>query len=52
MEDENLERDRLDDPRFQLTAAELEEQGIDDFQLDYAVRTLRRTSGVNVALRR
>jgi len=49
--DENLERDRLDDPRFQLTAAELEEQGIDDFQLDYAVRTLRRTSGVNVALR-
>lgn len=50
-EDEALERDRLDDPRFQLTAAELEEQGIDDFQLDYAVRTLRRTAGVNVALR-
>ncbi len=51
VEDENLERDRLDDPRFQLTAADLEEQGIDDFQLDYAVRTLRRTAGVNVALR-
>ncbi|MEL1251766.1 S41 family peptidase [Aurantiacibacter gilvus] len=50
--DENLERDRLDDPRFQLTAAELEEQGIDDFQLDYAVRTLRRTASVNVASRR
>lgn len=44
-EDESLERDRNDDPRFQLTAAQLEEQGIDDFQLDYALRTLRRTSG-------
>lgn len=52
IEDENLERDRLDDPRFQLTAAELEEQGIEDFQLDYAVRTLRRTAGVNLASRR
>ncbi|MXO70566.1 S41 family peptidase [Alteraurantiacibacter buctensis] len=43
-EDESLERDRNDDPRFQLTAAQLEEQGIEDFQLDYALRTLRRTS--------
>jgi carboxyl-terminal processing protease len=43
-EDESLERDRNDDPRFRLTAAQLEEQGIDDFQLDYALRTLRRTS--------
>lgn len=50
--DEGLERDRLDDPRFQLTAAQLEEQGIDDFQLDYAVRTLRRTAGVNIARNR
>ncbi|APE27558.1 S41 family peptidase [Aurantiacibacter gangjinensis] len=49
VEDENLERDRLDDPRFQLTAEELAEQGIEDFQLDYAVRALRRTAGVNVA---
>lgn len=52
VEDENLERDRLEDPRFLLTAAELEEQGIEDFQLDYAVRTLRRTTGVNIASRR
>ena len=51
VEDESLERDRLDDPRFQLTSAQLEEMGIEDFQLDYAVRTLRRTSGVNVARR-
>ncbi|WP_271079111.1 S41 family peptidase [Aurantiacibacter sp. MUD61] len=51
VEDEGLERDRIDDPRFQLTAAELEEQGIGDFQLDYAVRTLRRTTGVSLASR-
>ncbi|WP_340588178.1 S41 family peptidase [Erythrobacter alti] len=49
VEDDSLTRDRLDDPRFQLTAAQLEEMGIDDFQLDYAVRTLRRTSGTNIA---
>ena len=50
-EDESLERDRNDDPRFQLTAAQLEEQGIDDFQLDYALRTLRRTARSTVASR-
>ncbi len=49
VEDESLTRDRLDDPRFQLTAAELEEMGVDDFQLDYAVRTLRRSGGTNIA---
>ena len=49
MEDEALELDRSDDPRFQLTAEELEKQGIEDFQLDYAVRTLRRTGAASVA---
>jgi carboxyl-terminal processing protease len=49
-EDEALERDALDDPRFMLTAAQLEEQGIEDFQLDYALRTLRRTTRATVAL--
>ena len=39
LEDEALEADRNDDPRFTLTAAQLEAQGIDDFQLDYALRT-------------
>ena len=52
VEDESLTRDRNDDPRFQLTAAELEEQGVTDFQLDYAVRTLRRTGGAVMAARR
>jgi carboxyl-terminal processing protease len=51
LEDKALEADRKDDPRFTLTAAELEEQGIDDFQLDYAIRTLRRTAGAVVAAR-
>lgn len=51
VEDDSLERDRLDDPRFQLTAAQLEEMGVEDFQLDYAVRTLRRQTGVTVAAR-
>ena len=51
LEDDSLEADRNDDPRFTLTAAELEEQGIDDFQLDYAIRTLRRGSGGVIARR-
>ena len=51
VEDTSLERDRIDDPRFQLTAAELSDMGVDDFQLDYAVRTLRRTTGARVARR-
>ena len=40
-----------DDPRFSLTAAQLEEQGVTDFQLDYALRTLRRTGGAVIARR-
>jgi carboxyl-terminal processing protease len=51
LEDEALEADRNDDPRFKLTATELEAQGIDDFQLDYALRTLRRSSGAVIARR-
>jgi carboxyl-terminal processing protease len=51
MEDQALERDRREDPRFTLTAAELEEQGIEDFQLHYALNALRRTAGVSIALR-
>jgi carboxyl-terminal processing protease len=30
------------DPRFSATAAELKKAGIEDFQLDYAVKTLKR----------
>lgn len=49
LEDEALETDATPDPRFSVTAEELEEQGIEDFQLDYALKTLRRTSGSTLA---
>lgn len=51
LKDEELEKDKLQDPRFQLTAAELKDQGIEDFQLYYALETLRRTTKATVALR-
>ncbi|MFO6446717.1 S41 family peptidase [Erythrobacter sp. NE805] len=51
VKDEAIEKDRIADPRFQLTATELKEQGIKDFQLDYALNTLRRTTKSTVALR-
>ncbi|HWK41963.1 MAG TPA: S41 family peptidase, partial [Croceibacterium sp.] len=49
LEDKALEADRLDDPRFQLTAEQLKEQGVEDFQLDYALRTLRRAGSTVIA---
>ncbi len=52
LKDEELETDQQQDPRFRLTAAQLEEQGIEDFQLHYALETLRRTTRATVALRR
>ena len=51
LKDEDLERDKRDDPRFQLTAEELEAQGIEDFQLHYALENLRRTAPSAVASR-
>lgn len=51
LKDEDMERDQRDDPRFQLTAEELEQQGIEDFQLHYALETLRRTTPSAVASR-
>lgn len=49
LQDKALEADQRADPRFKLTAAQLKEQGVEDFQLDYALRTLRRTSPSAVA---
>jgi carboxyl-terminal processing protease len=51
IKDEEMEADKIADPRFQLTAAQLEQQGIKDFQLNYALETLRRTTKSTVALR-
>jgi len=46
-----VEKDSRDDPRFQQTADELKAKGIEDFQLHYALDTLRRTSPKNIAAR-
>jgi carboxyl-terminal processing protease len=51
LDDKALEADKADDPRFSLTSAELEKQGIKDFQLDYAIKALRRTGRAVVATR-
>ena len=51
LKDEELEKDRKDDPRFHLTAEQLKNEGVEDFQLDYALRTLRRTAPSAVARR-
>ena len=42
VKDEVLEKDSGTDPRFSVTADELKKKGIKDFQLDYAIRTLKR----------
>jgi len=44
LDDKQLETDKQDDPRFKMTAEELKKQGIEDFQLHYAVETLRRAA--------
>src|SRR3954470_8756300 len=42
VEDKLLEADDTPDPRFLMTSAELEKKGVKDFQLDYAIKTLKR----------
>jgi carboxyl-terminal processing protease len=51
VKDEEMEADKSPDPRFQLTAAQLKDQGVEDFQMHYAMETLRRTTRSTVALR-
>jgi carboxyl-terminal processing protease len=51
IKDEEMETDTVADPRFQLTADELKDRGVEDFQLHYAMETLRRTTKSTVALR-
>lgn len=52
LKDKELEKDKLDDPRFKMTAEELKAKKIEDFQLYYAVQTLRRTAGGAALARR
>jgi carboxyl-terminal processing protease len=42
VEDKLLEADDTPDPRFMMTPASLEKQGIKDFQLYYALNTIKR----------
>ena len=42
VKDDVLETDATTDPRFAATAEELEKKGVKDFQLDYAIKTLKR----------
>jgi len=44
VKDDVLENDTTTDPRFAASAEELEKKGVKDFQLDYAIRTLKRLS--------
>jgi carboxyl-terminal processing protease len=54
LDDKLLETDKQPDPRFKLTADQLKAKGITDFQLNYAIETLRRTAqpGLLAAARR
>ncbi|WP_298197919.1 S41 family peptidase [Novosphingobium sp.] len=49
LDDKKLEDDKQDDPRFKMTPDELKAKGIDDFQLWYALNTIRRTGGAAMA---
>ncbi|MCB8835678.1 hypothetical protein LJD42_29470, partial [Escherichia coli] len=44
-DDRSLEDDAKTDPRFAMTADQLKKQGIDDFQLYYALKTIARLGG-------
>ena len=46
----DLEEDRIDDPRFAMTAEQLKAKGIDDFQLHYAMETLQRLGSKTMKL--
>ncbi len=51
LDDKKLEADKQQDPRFKLTAEQLKAKGITDFQLYYAIETLKRTGGALLASR-
>ncbi|WP_298192160.1 S41 family peptidase [Novosphingobium sp.] len=51
-DDKDLERDKVQDPRFKMTPEELKTKGIDDFQLYYALQTLGRTAPQALASRK
>jgi carboxyl-terminal processing protease len=52
LDEKALETDKLQDPRFKMTPEELKAKGIKDFQLYYAMQTLKRTAPGQLAARR
>ncbi|WP_294296853.1 S41 family peptidase [uncultured Sphingomonas sp.] len=44
-----LEEDTIDDPRFTATPEALKKAGVEDFQLDYALKTIGRLGGALLA---
>ena len=44
LDEKALEVDKVQDPRFKMTAEELKAKGIDDFQMYYALKTIRNTA--------
>jgi carboxyl-terminal processing protease len=51
LKDDDLENDAKPDPRFTETADQLKKQGVEDFQLHYALQTLAHTANVRTAQR-
>ena len=49
-DDKLLEHDDTADPRFAATATELEKKGVKDFQLEYALKTLKRLAPGGAAI--
>ncbi len=50
VDDKTLEEDTKEDPRFAMSVEELKKKGIDDFQLDYALKTIARLASKPGAL--
>ena len=48
-EDALLKQEDPPSPRFTITAASLKKQGVEDYQLDYAIKLLQRVDPVNIA---
>ena len=51
LKDDDLESDTKADPRFTETADQLKKEGIDDFQLHYALQTLEHSANIRTARR-
>ena len=50
LDEKVIEQDKNPDPRFSATPEELEKQGIEDFQLHYALETIARTTKASSGL--